>query len=299
MYGSDGAVEPVDRRRREKIRGMNDSVAPYRCIKLDVVDGVAWITFNLPRFGNALDLAGVEEAVDALAQAEVRDEVGAVVLTGAGRQFCSGFNLREVPSPDDVRAVVHHFRVVAWWWHRLLEGLIRLPKPVLAAVNGAAAGSGLGMVLCSDLAVAKESARFMCAWHAIGIANDATTSYSLSKIVGFRRAMELMLTNRTLSSAEALEWGMVNRVFPDAEFDGQVPPHREGARRSAHPPAGVRQGELPPRLAHGGRGDHRDGDQERAALARGSGVRGSAARVPAPRDQERSADRRSLLAGAA
>jgi enoyl-CoA hydratase/carnithine racemase len=70
--------------------------------------------------------------------------------------------------------------------------------------------------------VAKQSARFMCAWHAIGIANDATTSYSLSKIVGFRRAMELMLTNRTLSSAEALEWGMVNRVFPDAEFDGQV-----------------------------------------------------------------------------
>jgi enoyl-CoA hydratase/carnithine racemase len=201
---------------------MNDSVAPYRCIKLDIDDGVARITFNLPQFGNALDLAGVEEAVDALAQAEVRDEVGAVVLTGAGRQFCSGFNLREVPSPDDVRAVVHHFRVVAWWWHRLLEGLIRLPKPVLAAVNGAAAGSGLGMVLCSDLAVAKESARFMCAWHAIGIANDATTSYSLSKIVGFRRAMELMLTNRTLGSAEALEWGMVNRVFPDAEFDGQV-----------------------------------------------------------------------------
>jgi enoyl-CoA hydratase/carnithine racemase len=215
-------METVDRRRHEKIRSMNDSAASYRCIKLDVADGVAWITFNLPRFGNALDLAGVEEAVDALAQAEVRDEVGAVVLTGAGKQFCSGFNLREVPSPDDVRAVVHHFRVVAWWWHRLLEGLIRLPKPVLAAVNGAAAGSGLGMVLCSDLAVAKESARFMCAWHAIGLANDATTSYSLSKIVGFRRAMELMLTNRTLSSAEALEWGLVNRVFPDGEFDGQV-----------------------------------------------------------------------------
>jgi 2-(1,2-epoxy-1,2-dihydrophenyl)acetyl-CoA isomerase len=201
---------------------MNDTSSGYQRIKLDVADGVAWITFNLPRFGNALDLAGVEEAVDALAQAEVRDEVGAVVLTGAGKQFCSGFNLREVPSPDDVRAVVHHFRVVAWWWHRLLEGLIRLPKPVLAAVNGAAAGSGLGMVLCSDLAVCKESARFLCAWHAIGIANDATTSYSLSKIVGFRRALELMLTNRTLEAREALEWGLVNRVFPDAEFDGQV-----------------------------------------------------------------------------
>jgi enoyl-CoA hydratase/carnithine racemase len=123
--------------------------------------------------------------------------------------------------------------VVAWWWHRLLEGFIRLPKPVLAAVNGAAAGSGLGMVLCSDLAVAKESARFMCAWHAIGIANDATTSYSLSKIVGFRRAMELMLTNRTLDAREALEWGLVNRVFPDAEFDGQV---RRIARELAEAP---------------------------------------------------------------
>jgi enoyl-CoA hydratase/carnithine racemase len=201
---------------------MNDTASGYQRIKLDVTDGVAWITFNLPRFGNALDVAGVEETVDALARAEVRDDVGAVVLTGAGRQFCSGFNLREVPSLDDVGAVMRHFRGAAWWWHRLLEGLIRLPKPVLAAVNGAAAGSGLGMVLCSDLAVCNESARFLCAWHAIGIANDATTSYSLSKIVGFRRAMELMLTNRTLDAREALEWGLVNRVFPDAEFDSQV-----------------------------------------------------------------------------
>ena len=146
----------------------------------------------------------------------------ATAVTVSGSKSASVSFSAGLPSPDDVRAVVHHFRVVAWWWHRLLEGFIRLPKPVLAAVNGAAAGSGLGMVLCSDLAVAKESARFMCAWHAIGIANDATTSSSLSKIVGFRRAMELMLTNRTLSSAEALEWGMVNRVFPDDEFDGQV-----------------------------------------------------------------------------
>ena len=212
---------------------MNDSASGYQRIQLDIADGVAWITFDLPRFGNALDLAGVEEVVDALARAEARDDVGAVVLTGSGRHFCSGFNLREVPSPDDVRDVVEHFRTAAWWWHRLLEGIIRLPKPVLAAVNGAAAGSGLGMVLCSDLAVCAESARFLCAWHAIGIANDATTSYSLAKIVGFRRAMELMLTNRTLDAREALEWGLVNRVFPDAELDAQV---RRIARQLAEAP---------------------------------------------------------------
>ena len=78
------------------------------------------------------------------------------------------------------------------------------------------------MTLAADIAVCNESAAFVCAWHAIGIANDAATSYTLAKIVGFRRAMELMLTNRTLSAAEALEWGIVNRVYGDDEFGDKV-----------------------------------------------------------------------------
>ena len=191
-----------------------------RHVRFEVEDGVGRITFDLPQFRNALTLQGIRETLAALNEAEERDDVGAVMLTGAGTSFCAGFNLKEIPPLDDggPGAIRDHFRELAMWWHQLLHKIVRLRRPVLAAVNGVAAGSGLGMTICADLAVASRSARFLCAWHSIGLANDATTSYSLTKIVGFRRAMELMLTNRTLSAEEALEWQLVNRVYDDAAF---------------------------------------------------------------------------------
>ena len=108
------------------------------------------------------------------------------------------------------------------WWHQILHLFTRMPKPILAAVNGVAAGSGLGMTLCADMAVCKDTASFFPAWHTIGIANDATTSYSLAKIVGFRHAMEWMMTNRTVHAQEALEWNVVNRVYDEANFEKNV-----------------------------------------------------------------------------
>jgi len=192
-------------------------------IRLAVDEGAAWITFDMPEYGNALDLKGVQETLYALYQAEARDDVGAVVLTGAGKAFCSGFNLKEIPDLDQgVEQVSAHFRVLAMWWHQVLHLIVRIRKPVLAAVNGMAAGSGLGMTLCADMAVCKDSARFLPAWHTIGLANDATTSYSLPKIVGFRRAVEWMMTNRTLDADEAFEWGVVNRVYGDDDFDANI-----------------------------------------------------------------------------
>ena len=120
-----------------------------------------------------------------------------------------------------------------------------MPKPILSAVNGPAAGSGLGLSLCADMVVASENASFLCAWHTIGLANDATTSYSLVKIVGFRRATELMYTNRTLSAKEAEEWQIVNRVYGAEDFDANAwdvakqlaagPTHLQGmAKESFH-----------------------------------------------------------------
>jgi enoyl-CoA hydratase/carnithine racemase len=195
----------------------------YEWIDYKVADGVAMITFNAPQFGNALGLNGLQEFLDALYRSEAREDVGAIVLTGRGKAFCSGFNLKEIPAKDlDIETIAGHFRVAAMWWHQILHLLTRVPKPVLAAVNGVAAGSGLGMTLCSDMAVCKDSASFFPAWHTIGIANDATTSYSLAKIVGFRRAMEWMLTNRTVCAQEALEWNVVNRVYDEASFDRNV-----------------------------------------------------------------------------
>ena len=191
----------------------------YDCIAFEVIDGVGRITFDLPQYGNALTVAGIQEFLHALSECEKRDDIGAVMLTGAGRAFCAGFNLKEIPLDGaDVEDIAEHFRVAAMWWHQAMHKLVRIPRPVLAAVNGAAAGVGLGMALCADMVVCAEDARFLCAWHTIGLANDATTSYSLAKIVGFRRAFELMMTNRTLTAEDAVKWGIANRVYPAADF---------------------------------------------------------------------------------
>jgi enoyl-CoA hydratase/carnithine racemase len=197
----------------------------YRHIRFDVQpSGVATLTFDQPRMANAMDLLGVQETLDALRRCEARPDVRAVVLTGAGEHaFSAGFNLKEIPFADwNAEEVRSHFETLAMWWHQVLHKIVHLPRPVLAAVNGVAAGVGLGMALAADMAVAVDSATFLCAWHSIGLANDAATSYTLVKIVGFRRAMELMLTNRTLTAAEALEWQIVNRVYPRAGFQENV-----------------------------------------------------------------------------
>lgn len=195
----------------------------FREIRYDVRDGVATIVFSAPQFRNALSVRALEESLLALERVDGRDDVGAVVLTGEGDAFCAGFQLKEIPDgAGDPSAIRSHFQVAARWWHQLLHRIVRIPKPVLAAVNGVAAGGGFGISLAADLAVCAESARFLCAWHSIGIANDTASSYSLARIVGMRRAMELLLTNRTLTSAEARDWGIVNRVYPDAEFESKV-----------------------------------------------------------------------------
>ena len=199
------------------------TASAYDCIRLEVAHGVGRIAFDMPEAANALTRKGVEELLDALDACEADPDVGAVVLTGEGRAFCAGFNLKEIPPLEDgLPAVSAHFRDLALRWHLVLHKIVRIAKPVMAAVNGAAAGSGLGMALCADLVLCSENARFLCAWHTIGLANDATTSYSLAKIVGFRRAQEMMITNRTLDAREALEWGIANRVYPEADFPAAV-----------------------------------------------------------------------------
>jgi 2-(1,2-epoxy-1,2-dihydrophenyl)acetyl-CoA isomerase len=190
-------------------------------ILLDIADGVATITFNRPQAKNSLDVEALSALLTALGTCEDRVDVGAVVLTGAGDAFCAGVNLKgySLENREELRA---GFREVAMWWHQMLHRIVRIPKPVLAAVNGIAVGGGLGIVLASDIAVCNANAKFFASWMANGVANDGGSSYTLSKIVGFRRAMELMLTNRTLTAKEAVEWQICNRMYSNDEFAGNV-----------------------------------------------------------------------------
>src|SRR5438876_6666376 len=167
---------------------MTEAASP---ILLEIEKGVATITFNRPQVKNSLNVEALSALFTALGTCEDRSDVGAVVLTGKGDAFCAGVNLKgyDIEDRNELRA---GFREVAMWWHQMLHRIVRMPKPVLSAVNGVAVGGGLGMVLASDMAVCNEDAKFFASWMANGVANDGGSSYTLAKVVGFRRAMELM-----------------------------------------------------------------------------------------------------------
>lgn len=186
----------------------------YAAIQFDVRDAVAHITLNRPKAGNALNLELVEELLDASQRCRDEPGVRAVLLSGAGRMFCAGGDLRAFANaPDGAPAFIEK---LAGTLHRTLAVLVSIDAPVVAAINGMAAGAGMSIACHADLALAAESARFTMAYTAAGLAPDGGSSYFLPRVVGYRRATELMLTNRQLSANEAFEWGLVNRVVPDA-----------------------------------------------------------------------------------
>jgi 2-(1,2-epoxy-1,2-dihydrophenyl)acetyl-CoA isomerase len=185
-------------------------------VALEVEGGVARLTLNRPDAGNALDPETAAALAARAAELEARDDVRAVVLSGAGKAFCVGGDLRFMAAAgDDAERAV---RALATDFHAALESLTRLDAPVITVVNGVAAGGGMSMAIAGDLVLAAESARFTMAYTAAGLAPDGGSTWLLPRLVGVRRASELMLLNERLSAAQALELGLVTRVVPDAEL---------------------------------------------------------------------------------
>jgi len=143
-------------------------------------------------------------------------QVRAVVLTGAGRHFSFGGDLRAMTAGDAADA--GYIRELTTYLHAALSHFVRMDAPVIAAVNGTAAGAGVGLVAAADLAFCAASAKFTLAYTNVGLTPDAGTSFLLPRIVGVKRAMELLLINRLLTAAEAQAWGLVNEVVPDEQL---------------------------------------------------------------------------------
>jgi len=179
--------------------------------------GIAVLRFNRPDSLNAMTRQMVEEIGAALRELDADPEVRAVVLTGAGRGFCSGHELGELSgeaSANDIDLLMENQRAFS----RLVVAINELPLPVIAAVNGPAAGGGMAMALAADTRVCGESARFNAAFVRLGISGcDVGVSYLLPRIVGPTLAFEMMLSGRLVDAAEALGAGMVLRVVPDDE----------------------------------------------------------------------------------
>jgi 2-(1,2-epoxy-1,2-dihydrophenyl)acetyl-CoA isomerase len=189
-------------------------------VQVETRGAVALVTLNRPESANTLNLQmGMDLLAAALACAR-NAEVRAVVLTGAGRNFCFGGDLRAMASRDT--AGDDYIRELTTYLHAAIAHFTRMDAPVIAAVNGTAAGAGVGLVAMADLAVCARSAKFNLAYTNAGLTPDAGTSFLLPRIVGAKRTMELLLLNRTLTAAEALSWGLVNEVVADEEVHARA-----------------------------------------------------------------------------
>ena len=188
-----------------------------------VKDGVAILTMNRPERLNAMSRPMLEAMEAALGRLAGAPEIGAVVLTGAGRAFCAGGDVKAMAEGAEVaggsleeRAQQLRARMeVSRWLHEM-------PKPTIAMVRGAAAGAGLSLALACDLRDGSDTAKFTTAFARVGYSGDFGGSYFLTRLVGTARARELYFTAELLDAARALAIGLVNRVVPDAELETET-----------------------------------------------------------------------------
>ncbi len=200
---------------------------PYETLLFEADAAVATITLNRPDALNALNAAMRRELGAALKAAARDATVRAVVLTGAGRGFCAGADLRGGSGERDFR------RVITTEYNPLIEAIRTLPKPVIASVNGVAAGAGMSLALAADLVIAAEDARFVPAFNRIGLVPDSGLTRTVVRAVGRHRAFELLMGERQLSAAEAQDAGLVAAVVP---ADSLADATRELAQRLASGP---------------------------------------------------------------
>jgi 2-(1,2-epoxy-1,2-dihydrophenyl)acetyl-CoA isomerase len=220
-------------------------------IRTRIENAVGFITIDRPARFNSLDVRTAQDLRRA-GLALARDtSVRAVVLTGAGGLFCSGADLKYIRSGGDSDDLGYlspdarltpagfgeRFKQILEYLHSTIAEIRRAPKPFIAAVDGVAAAGGFGLAMSCDLVVASERAVFEWAYSKTGLTGAESSTFMLSRLVGFHRAMEIVLLNPRLDASRALELGLINRVYPAASFEEQV---RELAETvAAGPPSAV------------------------------------------------------------
>jgi 2-(1,2-epoxy-1,2-dihydrophenyl)acetyl-CoA isomerase len=193
---------------------------PYQHLTVERAGSVATLTLNRPDAYNAFNLAVGRELFAASLELDEDPGVRCVVVTGRGKAFCAGGDVKDFV--DNLDRIGAHVKELTTYLHGAISRFCRSDKPVIMAINGIAAGGGFSLALSGDLVIAAESAKFTMAYSRIAATPDGSSSYFLPRLVGLRRAMELYFTNRVLTAREALEWGMITRVVPDAELTSAV-----------------------------------------------------------------------------
>jgi 2-(1,2-epoxy-1,2-dihydrophenyl)acetyl-CoA isomerase len=186
-------------------------------VLFSAADGVALITLNRPRARNALDLDFAEDLHQAVQRCAADETVRAVLVRAEGPSFTVGGDVAAMAQtpPAELPALM---RRLTGTYHATLQLLDRLPVPVVAAVHGAVAGGGLGLIYVADFVLAAESTKFAAGFASLGVSVDSGGTWFLPRLVGMRRAAELCLTPRVLSAREAAEWGLISRVVRDEDL---------------------------------------------------------------------------------
>lgn len=188
----------------------------YQTIKFKIQDRIANIMFNRPDAANGLNLEMATEFAQAAQACVNNDDIKAIIITATGRFFCAGGDVNSMhvhPVSPGVGV-----KEIADELHTALAILAAADSPVIVAVNGTAAGAGFSVAVAGDMVIAAESAKFTMAYTKVGLSPDGSSSYYLPRLVGLRKAQELMFTNRVLSAQEALDWGLINSVASDDDL---------------------------------------------------------------------------------
>ncbi|MFH1746626.1 MAG: enoyl-CoA hydratase-related protein [Planctomycetota bacterium] len=210
----------------------------FETIQTTAADGVFTVTLNRPAALNALTVTMGMELTEALSWAQLADEVRCVVLTGNGRAFCAGQDLKDLARPagtpdadPDVATILRQY------YNPVIVRLRTMDKPVLAAINGVAAGAGVSLALAADMRIAASSASLVVAFVHVGLVPDMGATTALIHQVGYARAAEMCFLGESVSAEKALQWGLLNQVVADEELPEVT---RQMARRLvASPPRAI------------------------------------------------------------
>lgn len=200
--------------RRYQIKGMSNN-----SILSKIENNIGWITFNRPEVFNSFNREMALAFQAALDAAEKNEEVRAIVVTGSGKAFCAGQDLKEVTTPE----LNPGFRkILEEHYNPIITRIRNIKKPIIAAVNGVAAGAGANIALACDIVITSEKASFIQAFSKIGLIPDSAGTFFLPRLIGFQKASALMMLGDKVSAHEAERLGMVYKVFSLEEFGSEV-----------------------------------------------------------------------------
>jgi len=186
-----------------------------KVVKLEITEGIARVTLNRPKAFNAFDLDMIRFLSEMLIELAMDKLVGGVIITGEGKAFCAGGDLKFISNFG--KSYGEAFHELAARYHQAILEIRRMPKPVVAAINGLAAGGGFSMAIACDFRVMEASAILRQAYTSNGLSIDGGGTFTLPRLVGLARAMEIAALDRPISSEQALSWGLVTEVVEDGQ----------------------------------------------------------------------------------